>query len=131
MELFGQRNTNYQGLPRRPSGKESATQYRRHRRCRLDPLVRKIPWRREWQLTLVFLPGEFHGQRSLAGYSPWSCKESVMTEQLRIILITIDHTHQPETQIQTAAHFHMTTNKHYLYIFKWFLTSKENNISNR
>ena len=33
-------------------------------------------WRREWQLTPVFLPGEFYGQRSLAGYSPWGHKES-------------------------------------------------------
>ena len=37
-------------------------------------LGRKIPWRREWQPTPVFLPGKFHGQRSLAGCSPWSCK---------------------------------------------------------
>ena len=36
-----------------------------------DPWVGKIPWRREWQPTPVFLPGEFHGWRSLAGYSPW------------------------------------------------------------
>ena len=36
-----------------------------------DPCMRKIPWRREWLPTLVFLPGEFHGQRRLAGYSPW------------------------------------------------------------
>ena len=36
----------------------------------LDPWVRKIPWRRAWQATPVFLPGEFHGQRSLVGYSP-------------------------------------------------------------
>ena len=42
--------------------------------------VRKIPWRREWQLTPVFLPGESHGQRSLEGYSSWGCKESDMTE---------------------------------------------------
>ena len=34
-----------------------------------------INWRRKWQPTPVFLPGEFHGQRSLAGYSPWSRKE--------------------------------------------------------
>ena len=34
----------------------------------------KIPWRREWLLTLVFLPKESHGQRSLAGYSPWGRK---------------------------------------------------------
>ena len=38
------------------------------------------PWRREWLPTPVFLPGESHGQRSLAGYSPWSHKESDMTE---------------------------------------------------
>ena len=41
-----------------------------------DPLVGKTPWRRAWQPTPVFLPGEFHGQRSLADYSPWGCKES-------------------------------------------------------
>ena len=42
----------------------------------------KIPWKREWQPTPVFLPREFHGQRSLAGYSQWGPKESDMTEQL-------------------------------------------------
>ena len=42
----------------------------------------KIPWRRAWQPTLVFLPGESQEQRSLAGYSPWGRKESNMTEQL-------------------------------------------------
>ena len=36
-----------------------------------DPWVGKIPWRRKWQPTPVFLPGESHGHRSLAGYSPW------------------------------------------------------------
>ena len=36
----------------------------------VDPWVGKIPWRRKWLLTPVFLPGEFHGQRSLVGYSP-------------------------------------------------------------
>ena len=39
-----------------------------------DPWVGKIPWRRKWQSTPVFLPGESHGQRSLMGYSPWGCK---------------------------------------------------------
>ena len=43
-------------------------------------LVRKIPWRREWQATPVFFPGESHGQRSLVGYSPWGHKESDMIE---------------------------------------------------
>ena len=45
-----------------------------------DPWVRKIPWRRAWQPTPVFLPGELHGQGSLAGYSPWGCKELGTTE---------------------------------------------------
>ena len=40
----------------------------------------KIPWRRKLQHTPVFLPGESHGQRSLAGYSPWGHKESDMSE---------------------------------------------------
>ena len=40
------------------------------KRCRFDPGIRKIPWRRAWQPTPVFLPGESHGQRSLVGYSP-------------------------------------------------------------
>ena len=39
----------------------------------------EIPWRRKWQPTLVFLSGKPHGQRSLAGYSPWRCKESDLT----------------------------------------------------
>ena len=39
-----------------------------------DHWVGYIPWRTEWQVTPVFLPGEFHGQRSLAGYSPWGLK---------------------------------------------------------
>ena len=47
-----------------------------------NPWVKKIPRRREWQSTPVFLPGEFHGQRSLAGYSPWGCKELDTPEQL-------------------------------------------------
>ena len=56
-------------------------------RCWLDPWVRKILWRRKWQPTPFFLPGESHGQRSLMGYSPCGCKESDMTEA------TVAHTH--------------------------------------
>ena len=48
-----------------------------------DPWVGKIPWRRKWQPTPVFLPGESHGQRSLVGYSPWGRKESDMTERFQ------------------------------------------------
>ena len=40
----------------------------------------KIPWRRKWQPTPVFLPGESHGQRNLVGYSPWGRKELVTTK---------------------------------------------------
>ena len=42
--------------------------------------IRKIPWRKEWQLTEVFFPGEYRGQRSLVGYSPWDHKELDTTE---------------------------------------------------
>ena len=52
------------------NGKESACQCRRLRRHWFDPWVGKTPWRRKWQPTQVFLPGESHGQRSLVGYSP-------------------------------------------------------------
>ena len=54
------------------------------RRHMFDPWIRMIPWRREWQHIPVFHPGELHGQRRLAGYSPWSHKELDMTEQLHI-----------------------------------------------
>jgi len=55
-------------------------------RCRFDPWVRKIQWRRAWQPTPIFLPGEPHGQRSLVGYSPQGHKDSDTTE-------ATEHTH--------------------------------------
>ena len=67
-------------LPRWYSGKESACQCKRHKRCVFDPWVSKIPWRRKWQPTPVFFPGKFRGQRSLMGYNPWGCKELDMTD---------------------------------------------------
>ena len=54
------------------------------RRPEFNPWVGKIPWRREWQLTSLFMPGKFHGQRSLVGYSPWGHKEVDMTERLTL-----------------------------------------------
>ena len=51
-------------------------------RCEFDHWIGKIPWSRKWQPTPVFLPGKFHGQRSLVGYSPWGHKELDTTEQL-------------------------------------------------
>ena len=64
------------GLPWRLSGKEYACQWRR---LGFDPWIGRIPWRRKWQPTPVFLPGKSHGQRSLEGYSPWDRKESDKT----------------------------------------------------
>ena len=53
-----------------------------------SPWVGKIFWRREWQPTPVFLPGESHGQRSLAGYGPWGLKESHTTEATNQAYVT-------------------------------------------
>ena len=66
--------TSIVGLHRWCSGEESTCKCRRCKRCRFDCWVRKIPWRRQWQPTPVFLPEKFHGQRSLVGYSPWGHK---------------------------------------------------------
>ena len=61
-----------EGLAGGSGGKEFSYQYRRHR---FSSTVGKTPWRRAWQPTPVFLPGESQGQRSLAGYSPWGRKQ--------------------------------------------------------
>ena len=52
----------------------------------VQSLVRKMLWRREWLPTPVSLLGEFHGQRKLEGYIPWSFKELDMTKQLTLSL---------------------------------------------
>ena len=77
-------------------------------RLRFDSWVRKIPWRRKWLHTSVFLPGEFHGQRSLAGYSPWGCKELEMTERLTDARHTYMHTYI-YIHMHTYMHIHMHT----------------------
>ena len=69
-----------QVLPGSASGKESTCQWRRCRRYGFNPWVKKIPWRRKPQPTLVFLPGRFNEQRSLVGYSPRGCKKLDKTE---------------------------------------------------
>ena len=53
----------------------------RCRKCEFDPWVGKIPWRREWLPSPVFLPGEFHEQRGLAGHSPWVTKGQTQTHR--------------------------------------------------
>ena len=62
------------------------------------PLGWKILWRRKWQPTPVFLPGKFHGQKSLVGYSPWGCKELDTTEQFNILNIIYDKYSKHSTQ---------------------------------
>ena len=57
------------GLPRWLSGKESAFQCRRHKRCGFNPLEKEMATHSS------IVARKFHGQRSLVGYSPWSCKE--------------------------------------------------------
>ena len=59
------------GLPLWFCGNESSCRWRRHG---FDPWVGKILWRKKWQSTPVFLPGESNGQRSLSAYSPWGCR---------------------------------------------------------
>ena len=70
------------GPPRWCSGKESAWQCRRHRRHGFDPWVGKIPWKRKWQPTPVFLPGRYHRQRSRAAAVHGIAEESDTTQQL-------------------------------------------------
>ena len=67
-------NCQDRAFPGGAGGKESVCQCKRHKGLGLNPWVGKIPWRREWQPTLVFLPGKSHGQRSLVGYSSWGPK---------------------------------------------------------
>ena len=84
-------------------------------------------WRREWQPTPVFLSGEFQGQRSLAGYSPWGCKELDMTEWL-----THTHTYTfrlppslsvvNSTAMTTAVHISSPTTFFSVALFRGFLT---------
>ena len=67
-------------FPGGASGREPACQHSVYKRLKFYPLVVKIPWRRKWQPTPVVLPEESHGQRSLAGYSPYGRKELDMAE---------------------------------------------------
>ena len=77
-------------------GRKSAYQ---RRRLGFNPPTGKIPWRRKWQFTAVFLPGESHGQRSLVGYSPRGRKESDMTEDEDSCLIFSNCPHLDSFQV--------------------------------
>ena len=69
-----------EGFPGDASDKEAACQYKEYKRHAFDPWIGKIPWSRKWHCFPVLLLGKFHGQRILAGYSPWNHKESDTTE---------------------------------------------------
>ena len=87
------------GLPWWLSGKESACQFRR---CGFSPWVQRIPWRRRWQPTPLFLPGKSHGQRSLAGYSSRGRKESDTTERLINNSILVEQIPSPHPHLLSA-----------------------------
>ena len=78
-KVFINRYFGYRGFPGGPSSEESTCQCRRHNLCGFDPWA-QISWKRIRQLTPVFLPEKFHGQRSLTGYGPWGHKELGMAE---------------------------------------------------
>ena len=84
-----------QGFPDSSDGNESP------RGSGFDPWVGQMPWRREWQPTPVFLPGEFHGQRSLAGYSLWGCKELDTTGSTNTHIYTYIHDSQEEDRCES------------------------------
>ena len=77
-------------------GKESVYQGKRHK---FDSCIRKIPWRRKWQPTPVFLPGKSHGQGSLEGYSPRGHKSWTG--------LSIEHTH-PAYLLKLKSTFSLT-----------------------
>ena len=79
--VFLNSNSRYNSITgKRHSGTESASQCGRCKRRGFSPWIGKIPWSKKWQPTPVFLPGKFHGQRNLEGYSLWGLKESDTTE---------------------------------------------------
>ena len=82
--------------------KKSTCQCRRLRRCRFDPWVGKIPWRRAWQPTPVFLSVKSHGQRSLVGYSPKGRKESDTTEATEAACKNVFEFHSLQFQLTSS-----------------------------
>ena len=81
-------------LPWWLSGKEPSCQLKSRRRHRFDSRVGKIPWRRVWQPTPVFLPGKSHRQRSLAGYCPWAHSQTRLSGSAHTYTRNYIHTHR-------------------------------------
>ena len=93
------------------------------RRHRFDPWIRKILWRRAWQFTSIFLPGESHRQRSLEGYSPWGRKESVT--QLKQLSTHSTHTHthtHTHNSYKDYISVHFTSLKNTILCAQWWQT---------
>ena len=91
------------GSPGGSSGKESACQCRRCKRCGFDPWVGKIPCRKKWQPTPVVLSGKLHGYRTLAGYSPCGYKESDITGWLNTLIWNLGSRHWLRLAIWVSA----------------------------
>ena len=92
------------GFSRWLSSKDSTSQCRRHRRHVFNPCIRKIPWSRKWWSIPVFLPGEFNGQRSPVGFSPWGLKESDMIEHAHTQEPTWTHHNHPKSIVYLSVH---------------------------
>ena len=93
------------GFPRWCSGKESACRCRKCKRRGFSPWMGKIPWNRKWQPNPVFLPGKFHGQRSLVGYSPWGAKRQTQWAHMQTQYAFMFHSPVPYTQaVPLACH---------------------------
>ena len=104
------------------SGKGSTCQCRRCKRCGFNPWVRKIPWRRKWYPTPVFLPEKFHGQRTLGGYSTWVAKSQTQLSGQHIHTHTLIHSH---THSQTNSHTHTHSHTNNLVLCIVFLERRE------
>ena len=104
------------GLPWLLSGKETSCQCRRQRHG-YNPWVRKIPWRREWLPTPVFLPGKSHGQRNLMGNSPCARKELDTTQQLKQMATTVEiiHPHKRFEKLLESQGMKIKTAMRYYY----------------
>ena len=108
------------GLPRWFSGKESACQCKRCKGLGFNPWVGKISCSRKWQPVPVFLPGKFHGQRSLVGCSPWDSKELDMTERTHTAFLQGIHNIGEETGNRWPLHneIHLHPNKSSFRLFR-------------
>ena len=118
-------STYWMGFPGSATDKEPTCHRRRRKRRGFDPWVEKIPWGRAWQPTLIFLPEESHGQRSLASYITWGYKELNTAEGL--ILFT-----QYNTSVSPDLAFEILTSENIhgqrgygltiLILLHWYLT---------